>query len=336
MSESFNDVLAVCSDAVKEAHEREFGERFDRRFEQIRRDYQSDHDARHERELEKTRHEWFHKGYEAGIRKRDTDTWQRDQERAKVVGRLRSLTFVGDSHENLSKVSYAVYPCATGWTCESTAGLRDRLVQLLGGDMGSESDSGRGCACGNRDSGDSGEPAKAMTYDVLGNERHRAVCELRKLRERDVKIWNIEISIALGLDLDVSNDNVCDRLIYLLGGDQPDLQKSPIFEDSGTDDAGEITITDELRKFATDPLLGYASQELHVERITAIADRIDEQFGHIYHQQGAILQSAISYLTEECNKLHAARDELRAKLDEADAAIANWPETDEEVTRDGE
>ena len=34
-------------------------------------------------------------------------------------------------------------------------------------------------------------------------------------------------------------------------------------------------ITDELRSFIKDPLLGYASQEQHVEQLTAIADRID-------------------------------------------------------------
>ena len=36
-----------------------------------------------------------------------------------------------------------------------------------------------------------------------------------------------------------------------------------------------MAITDELRSFIKDPLLGYASQEQHVEQLTAIADRID-------------------------------------------------------------
>lgn len=170
-----------------------------------------------------------------------------------------------------------------------------------------------------------------MTYDVLGNERHKAVCELRKMPDaykgkKPTRRWYMELCDAIGIGYATTFANVRDRLIHLLGGDEPDSQKSPIFEDSGTDDAGEITITDELRKFATDPLLGYASQEQHVERITAIADRIDEKFGHIYHQQGAVLQSAISHLIEECNKLHAECDQLRAKLEEADAAIANWRE----------
>lgn len=35
------------------------------------------------------------------------------------------------------------------------------------------------------------------------------------------------------------------------------------------------SITKELRELTNDPLLGYASQEMHVERLLAIADRID-------------------------------------------------------------
>ena len=194
-----------------------------------------------------------------------------------------------------------------------------------------------------------------MTYDVLDNERHKAVCKLRefvpmignKPTEEASKLircitGNDNSHVACGNDLEETRD----RLIHLLGGDEPDLQKSPIFEDSGNDDAGEITITDELRKFATDPLLGYASQELHVERITAIADRIDEQFERCCDLWERVAQDAIySQLKadEECDELQERLDrsraeycetceeaetcdELRAKIKEADAAIANWRE----------
>lgn len=36
-----------------------------------------------------------------------------------------------------------------------------------------------------------------------------------------------------------------------------------------------MSITEELRSLTKDPLLGYASQNQHIERLTAIADRID-------------------------------------------------------------
>ena len=208
---------------------------------------------------EQARKAEYARGYEDGRRSKDAD-------HAAVALRLSGLRFDGGSHENLSKIACAIYPCATGWTCKSSKGLRDRLVDLMGGvtsfdlpkppeiinfddecsdqidwnranpsisiakaeDKDDTCDSRRGCACGDSRACGVGEHAETVTaYDVLGNERHKAVCELRKLRERDMKIWNIEISIALGLDLDASNDNVCDRLIYLLGGDAPAMDEGP-------------------------------------------------------------------------------------------------------------
>lgn len=68
----------------------------------------------------------YHRGYEDGRRSMDA-------EHAAVALRLRQLRFDEGSHENLHKVAYAIYPCATGWTCESSRGLRDELVRLLGG-----------------------------------------------------------------------------------------------------------------------------------------------------------------------------------------------------------
>lgn len=38
-----------------------------------------------------------------------------------------------------------------------------------------------------------------------------------------------------------------------------------------------MSITDELRNFTKDPLLGYASQSQHIGRLTAIADHIDAE-----------------------------------------------------------
>ena len=43
-----------------------------------------------------------------------------------------------------------------------------------------------------------------------------------------------------------------------------------------------MAITDKLRSFIKDPLLGYASQEQHVEQLTAIADRIDAALAERY------------------------------------------------------
>ena len=80
----------------------------------------------HDRELEHVRKADYARGYHDGERSMDAEHYT-------VALRLRGLRFDGGSHENLSKIAYAIYPCATGWTCESSEGLRDRLIDLLGG-----------------------------------------------------------------------------------------------------------------------------------------------------------------------------------------------------------
>ena len=67
-----------------------------------------------------------------------------------------------------------------------------------------------------------------VTYDVLGNERHKAVCELRKLPDGYPRYsafpfakWYEDLSTALGICKgEVSCAKVRDTLIHLLGGDQ--------------------------------------------------------------------------------------------------------------------
>ena len=86
----------------------------------------------HERELELAREPQRLRGHEDGRRSMDAKHYA-------VALRLQDLEFDGGSHENLSKIAYAIYPCATGWTCESSKGLRDELVRLLVGDQPTES-----------------------------------------------------------------------------------------------------------------------------------------------------------------------------------------------------
>ena len=59
-----------------------------------------------------------------------------------------------------------------------------------------------------------------------------------------------------------------------------------------------MNITDELRGFATDPLLGYASQEVHAEVITAIANRIEAEYKRM-QAENAKLRELVSGL-EHC------------------------------------
>ena len=85
-------------------------------------------------------------------------------------------------------------------------------------------------------------------YDVLGNERHKAICKLREMPKlypgkdgsADVFAWKRELANAIGADTELFSA-IRNRLIHLLGGDQPTL--SELFgilkeDDDGVDAGG--------------------------------------------------------------------------------------------------
>lgn len=67
-----------------------------------------------------------------------------------------------------------------------------------------------------------------VEYDVLGNERHKAICKLREMPKlypgkdgsADVFAWKRELANAIGADTELFSA-IRNRLIHLLGGDQP-------------------------------------------------------------------------------------------------------------------
>lgn len=95
----------------------------------------------HDHEIEQLRRSRFREGYEAGQRSMDAEHYQ-------LKLRLQGLKFGDGSHENLSRLAYAIYPCPTGWGKESCEGLRDELVRLLGGVHDEPAQTvTSGCAC---------------------------------------------------------------------------------------------------------------------------------------------------------------------------------------------
>lgn len=68
------------------------------------------------------------------------------------------------------------------------------------------------------------------TYDVLGNERHKAICKLREMPKlypnkdggADLYAWKRDLANAIGADTELFSA-IRDRLVYLLGGDTPNL-----------------------------------------------------------------------------------------------------------------
>ena len=67
-----------------------------------------------------------------------------------------------------------------------------------------------------------------VEYDVLGNERHKAICKLREMPKlypnkdggADLYAWKRELANAIGADTELFSA-IRNRLIHLLGGDQP-------------------------------------------------------------------------------------------------------------------
>lgn len=71
-----------------------------------------------------------------------------------------------------------------------------------------------------------------VEYDVLGNERHKAICKLREMPKlypnkdggADLYAWKSALADAIGADTELFSA-IRDRLIHLLGGDQPTLSE---------------------------------------------------------------------------------------------------------------
>lgn len=287
----------------------------------------------HEHEMEQLRRLRFREGYEAGQRSMDAEHYA-------VALRLKHLPLDEDSHGNLSQIARAVWHSDFGWTKGACEALRDELVRLLGGvhDEPAPIPASR-CTC-DADCDCHNQQPKAVAHDVLGNERNKTVCRLREWKPDEDnmpvrELWEAIMGEKLPntpLQGDAELDIVLrDRLIHLIGGDEPlpnlsepNLSKSVEVVKPESEDGGESTITDELRKFATDPLLGYASQELHVERITAIADRIDEQAKRDRESEQLRIEKLVEQRDETRQECDNLLDLLRDAVVDFEYASYSW------------
>jgi len=200
--------------------------------------------AAHEAEMKQLSKTEYHRGYEDGKAARKADEWQLDRERKAVVRRLHDAVFKEDSHYNLSKIASSVIDPGHGWTMDACERLRVTLINLLGGN-GDTSDFGPDCV--DAAVADSGQVhAPLVTYDVLGNERHKAVCELRKMPEwypvddeRPPSVqFKKDLCRAIGVDGLPSFAKARDRLIHLLGGDTRTAETSEDASDYVTQSTG--------------------------------------------------------------------------------------------------
>lgn len=251
----------------------------------------------------------YNRGWQDGKHAKSADEWWLANAREDVVRKLREVKLDGGSHANLSAICKCAY-YVDKWTPSACVGLRDELISLLGGNADKHTQAFVG-------------------YDVLGNERHKAVCNLRKLNlgVGDLLVNNqIRISDAIGAEFN-EGDNFSkvmqDRLIYLLSGDDGTCPN-----DDGTCPNGvpNASITAELRGHIDEWCKAWqrqASSEDGIDPATlyGIADRIDEQFDRICEQQESVLQATIGQMCEERDRLQAAIDLKERALDAALAKL---------------
>ena len=312
MIESFDDAMAFMRKAITDDCDQTYCAMYDADCYACEGSALDRLQKAHEHEMEQLRRSRFREGYEAGQRSMDA-------ERYAVALRLKHLPLDEDSHGNLSQIARAVWHSDFGWTRGACEALRDELVRLLGGVHDETAPTAATCGSCDADCDCGNQQPKAVAYDVLGNERHKAVCELRSISDSymttgDAAQFVCDIANAInaeGCDSETIYKGLRDRLIHLLGGNteplpnftEPNLPKSAEIVKPESADGGEnCRITDELREWM-DLVLTADDQAWD------IADRIDAQFKRICWQQEAVLQHTIDTMVDE-------RDELQRELSE--------------------
>lgn len=193
--------------------------------------------AAHDAEMRQCSKSEYHRGFEDSKATRDADQWQLDRERKAVAARLQAVnpSELCGSHESLSAICKAVHEPMMGWTMGACESLRNRLIYLLGGET-TNSDAEISAKVVQN-----GEKHQLATYDVLGNERHKVVCELRKMR-LDTGTAIKKLAVALGIRWNAANVQkscamIQSRLIHLLGGDD---------ETASNEDGSEYGLSDRI------------------------------------------------------------------------------------------
>lgn len=143
-----------------------------------------------------------------------------------IITALRSLDLSdGGSHSRLSAIASCFLEPAFGWTRGACEELKSKLIWILEGKDGNDDyDHFDGRDYGHHRCD---QHRRQVSYDVLGNERHKAVCELRNT---SLETGSAVKKLAHALGVKWNPDNVLKsmgllrgRLIHLLGGDEPTL-----------------------------------------------------------------------------------------------------------------
>lgn len=244
----------------------------------------------------------YHRGYEDGKAARAADEWALHQKRIQAMNRVDDYITNGyplDDSPFWLPTLHGVIHALLDTDTYCLGDLVDGLKELLGAD----------------------EAVKKplVEYDVLGNERHKAICELRKLADAiDDGQWvgMDDLADALGLGGWISNP--VRKLLQLFAGDE--YGSCVDVHSERHDDALSKTIRNSnvycAQPSATHELRAWVAKEVQPEcwaKANDLADRIDDDVTQIAIDTR---QSTYDFMCLEIDKLSTSmRNERQMYLD---------------------
>lgn len=243
----------------------------------------------------------YHRGYEDGKAARAADEWALQQKRIQAMNRVDDYLINGyrlyDDDcpfwlPTLHGIIHALLDTSTYCLDDLVAGLRE----LLGADE------------------DVKKPF--VEYDAFGNERHKAICELRKLADAiDDGQWvgMYELGEALGFDIYRTHHNPIRKILQLFIGDEYDSCVDVHSERH--DDALSKTIRNSnvycAQPSATHELRAWVAKEVQPEcwaKANDLADRIDDDVTQITIDTR---QSTYDFMCLEIGRLNTSMEKER-------------------------
>ena len=155
-----------------------------------------------------------------------------------------------------------------------------------------------------------------VAYDVLGNERHKAVCELGKLSgsPSDIWVWKRQLGEAIGADNEMYS-SINERLIRLLGGGIEPVAPRELFGilkegDSGVDAGGRVETGGGRSDAAADGHMADSAGSQVSEGVAPITTELRETIRSL-----AIDDSVLTIGGDDFHRICDAIDAVHAQLE---------------------
>jgi hypothetical protein len=157
-----------------------------------------------------------------------------------------------------------------------------------------------------------------MTYDVLGNERHKAVCELRNLSDSpsDIWVWKRQLGEAIGADNEMYS-SINERLIHLLGGGVEPITLSELFGiwkegDGGVDAGGCVEACGDCAAYGADGHMADSAGDSHAEGVAPVTQELRDRAERYCNFKD---DNIVKFVEGDFDRLCDAIDAVHAQLE---------------------